>query len=595
MSARPTSTDLAAMLHAAAAHHRAGRLDEAARGYAAVLAASPGNADALHLSGVIALQRGDPASAARQIAQALARNPRLADAEANLGEALRALGQPQQAEAAWTRALALSPGQLAARLGRAAVRRDLGDFAGAALDAEGALAHAPPGALAAAQPAADRARICDWSRRREDLAVLRQSLAAGAPQPSPLVVLALLDDPAALRRMAEILAPPSALATVAPPVRRAGGPLRVGFLAGELGNTALWQLAVEAIECLDRTRVEPVGLFWGNVRPDPLRTRIEQAFARVHLCPAASDAALIDFARNQRLDIAIDMTGYTRGARPALFAARVAPVQVNWLGWPGTMGGASHDYIVLDQVIAPRESDHGFSEAVVRLPHSYQPNDRRRAIVAPLPSREQVGLPPTGFVFACFNQPYKIDPEIFEIWMNIVRETPGSLLWLLGGLPQAIANLRTAAARAGLAPERLVFAPPLPGPAHRARLALADLALDTAPCNGHTTTSDALWAGLPVLTCAGQSFASRVAASLLTAAGLPDLVAETHDDYAALALSLARSPDRLAALRERVRAARSSALFDTPAYAAAFAAALEAMHARRLSGQPPAPITVAAD
>lgn len=595
MSARPTSLDLAAMLQAAAAHHRAGRLDEAERGYAAVLAASPGNADALHLSGVIALQRGDPATASRQITQALARNPRMADAEANLGEALRALGQPQQAEAAWTRALALAPGQLAARLGRAALRRDRGDFSGAAYDAEAALVHAPPGALAPAQPAADRARICDWSRREEDLAVLRQSLAAGAPPPSPLVVLALLDDPVALRRMADRLAPPPAPAPPLPPARPAGSSLRVGFLAGELGDTALWQLAVEAIECLDRTRIEPIGLFWGNLRADPMRARIERAFARVHLCPAASDAALIALARKQQLDIAVDITGYTRGARPALFAARVAPVQVNWLGWPGTMGGSNHDYIVLDQIIAPQGSDNAFSEAVVRLPRSYQPNDRHRAIIAPLPSREQVGLPTTGFVFASFNQPYKITPELFEIWLKLLREEPGSILWLLGGLPQATANLTAHAARAGIAPERLIFAPPLPGPAHRARLALADLALDTIPCGGHTTTSDALWAGVPVLACPGQSFASRVSASLLTAAGLPDLVTHSPETYAALALTLARTPERLAALRERTRAARTSALFDTPAYAAAFTAAFEAMHARLLAGQPPAPITVAAD
>jgi len=172
---------------------------------------------------------------------------------------------------------------------------------------------------------------------------------------------------------------------------------------------------------------------------------------------------------------------------------------------------------------------------------------------------------------------------------------PGSVLWLLGGLPQATANFAAHAARAGIAPERLIFAPPLPGPAHRARLTLTALALDTAPYNGHTTTSDALWAGVPVLTCAGQSVASRVSASLLTAASLPDLITDSPQAYAALALMLAREPDRLATLRERTRAARASALFDTPAYAAAFTAALEAMHTRYLTGQPPAPITVASD
>ena len=475
MAARPTSLDLPTMLQAAAAHHRAGRLDEAGRGYAAVLAASPGNADALHLSGVITLQRGDPANAARQIARALARNPRMADAEANLGETLRALGQSRRAEEAWTRALALAPGQLAARLGRAAVRRDLGDFAGAALDAETALTHAPPGALAPAQPAADRARICDWSRREEDLAVLRQSLTASAPPPSPLVVLAMLDDPELQRRMADSLAPPPAPAPPLHSARTTGSPLHVGFLAGELGDTALWQLAVEAIECLDRARIEPIGLFWGNLRTDPMRERIERAFAHVHLCPTLNDGALVTHAREQQLDIAVDMTGYTRGARPALFAARIAPIQVNWLGWPSTMGGSNHDYIVLDQVIAQQGSDNAFSEKVARLPYSYQPNDRRRAVVEPLPSREQVGLPPAGFAFPCFSQPYKITPELFEIWLPSAwsarqrplaarRSAPGdgqlrspcSARWHRAGAP----DLRPAAPRPG---------PPRPPHAHRSR------------------------------------------------------------------------------------------------------------------------------
>ena len=270
-------------------------------------------------------------------------------------------------------------------------------------------------------------------------------------------------------------------------------------------------------------------------------------------------------------------------------------MQVNYLGYPGTTGAKAIDYLVADRVIAPEGSEAGFSEALVRLPGSYQPNDRQRGIAPAAPTRREAGLPAEGFVFACFNQPYKIDPELFAGWMALLQAIPRSVLWLIGGLPEAATNLRAAAQRAGVSPGRLVFAPPVPLAAHLARHALADLALDTRAYNGHTTTSDALWAGLPVVTVPGQSFAARVSASLLSAAGLPELIAGSLAEYLALAEALAGDPMRLADLRARLAASRTgAALFDTPAYVRGFDAALAEMHRRRCAGAAPGPITVSA-
>jgi predicted O-linked N-acetylglucosamine transferase (SPINDLY family) len=253
--------------------------------------------------------------------------------------------------------------------------------------------------------------------------------------------------------------------------------------------------------------------------------------------------------------------------RPEIFAYRPAPVQVNYLGYPGTTGAPYMDFIIVDRFVVPPHHAPHFSERLAYLPDCYQPNDRARPIAAATPSRTACGLPATGFVFCAFNQAYKITPTVFDLWMRLLAATPASVLWLLETHPQASANLRTAAAQAGIDPQRLVFAPRLPLPAHLARHRLADLFLDTLPVNGHTTTSDALWTGLPVLTCAGDTFVSRVAGSLLHAAGLPDLVTASLADYEALALDLAHDPQRLGSLRERLATNRETMpLFDSPRY-----------------------------
>ncbi len=288
------------------------------------------------------------------------------------------------------------------------------------------------------------------------------------------------------------------------------------------------------------------------------------------------------------MDIAIDLKGYTTDSRPGILRWRPCPVQVNYLGYPGTMGADYIDYLIADPVVIPPGSEPFYSERVVRLPDCYQPNDRQRRIAEATPGRREAGLPENGFVFCCFNNNYKLTPDVFSLWMRLLHRVGGSVLWLLEDNAAAAANLRREAAARGIDPSRLVFAPRADLPDHLARHRLADLFLDTLPVNAHTTASDALWAGLPVLTCVGEAFAGRVAASLLRAAGLPELVTGNLDDYEALALRLATRPEDLAALKRRLEANRLTCpLFDTDRYRRHLETAYATMWERAERGDAP--------
>jgi predicted O-linked N-acetylglucosamine transferase (SPINDLY family) len=288
------------------------------------------------------------------------------------------------------------------------------------------------------------------------------------------------------------------------------------------------------------------------------------------------------------IDIAIDLKGYTQEGRSQLFAFRPAPLQVNYLGYPGTLGADFMDYIIADPVVIPSGQEHGYSEKIIRLPQTYQPNDRRRMSAASKPSRTACGLPEGAFVFCCFNNNFKITPNVFSIWMEILRAAEGSVLWLYEDNEQACVNLRREASSRGVDPARLVFARKQPLPDHLARLQLADLVLDTRPYNAHTTASDALWVGVPVLTQPGESFVSRVAASLLTAIGLPELIMQTEADYRQMAIALAQDQAKHASLREKLAHNRvSQPLFDAPLYTRHLEQAYQAIHARHLQGLAP--------
>jgi predicted O-linked N-acetylglucosamine transferase (SPINDLY family) len=316
--------------------------------------------------------------------------------------------------------------------------------------------------------------------------------------------------------------------------------------------------------------------------------RLERAFEGFIEVGDKTDREIADLLRDLEVDIAVDLKGLTKGARPGIFALRPAPIQVNYLGYPGTMGIDYIDYLVADRVIIPETDQRWYAETIVYLPDTYQCNDARRVITERTPLRRDVGLPERGFVFCSFNGSYKITPQMFDVWMRLLQKTEGSVLWLRESNDASMRNLRREAESRGVAGERLVFAPSWSLADHLARHRLADLFLDTLPCGAHTGASDALWAGLPVLTCLGAGFAGRVAASLLHAIGLPDMVMRSLEDYETRALELAHDPTALAAIRERLARNRAThALFDTVRFTRNLETAYEQMVERYRSGEPP--------
>ena len=347
--------------------------------------------------------------------------------------------------------------------------------------------------------------------------------------------------------------------------RRHAGGLRIGYLSWDFHKHATSYLTAELFELHDRERFEVHAYSYGPDDGSAIRARIRAACDRFINVADQTHVASSQAIFNDGVDILVDLKGYTQGSRPQIMALRPAPIQVNWLGYPGTMGADWIDYIIADAFIIPQGMERFYSEKVVRLPDCYQINDRRREVGARTPSRDECGLPAQGLVFCCFNLSYKILPDIFGRWLRIMQAVPHSVLWLLETNRWAIENLRGAAAAQGVTPERLVFAPRRPPAEHLARYRLADLALDTFPYTSHTTASDALWAGCPLVTCVGETFASRVAGSILINSGMPELVTKSFEDYERLVLELATRPERLRGLRHKLQANRDTCpLFDTP-------------------------------
>jgi predicted O-linked N-acetylglucosamine transferase (SPINDLY family) len=345
----------------------------------------------------------------------------------------------------------------------------------------------------------------------------------------------------------------------------------------------------------DRARFETVAISFGPGDKTPVRKRLEAGFERFIDISGKTDVEIAACVRGMEIDIAVDLMGFTGECRSFILAQRPAPVQVNYLGFPGTMGAPWIDYIIADPSVIPVSQQGHFAEKIAYLPHCYLPADRTRAI-AERPTRLQAGLPESGFVFASFNNSYKFNPAMFAIWMRLLAAVEGSVLWLPENNPPAMRNLAREAKAHGVAPERIVFAPPVPGHEnHLARLTLADLFLDTLPYNAHTTAIDALWAGVPLLTLEGNSFAGRVAASALEAAGLPELIASNAAEYEAAALRLARDPEALAGLKAKLAHNRLSCpLFDTVSFTRHLESAFATMWERQERGLPPASFAVAA-
>lgn len=372
-----------------------------------------------------------------------------------------------------------------------------------------------------------------------------------------------------------------------------GPKIRIGYVAGEFRNQATSVLLTEVLEMHDPSRFEVFAFDNGWGDGSELRRRIEAATEIVPISQLDNLQAA-KAVRDHGVDILINLNGYFGRSRTHLFALRPASIQVNYLGFPGTIGAPYIDYIIADDVVIPSTHHRYYSEKVVSLPDSYQPNDSKRRVAEDV-TRADVGLPEGAFVFCCLNNVYKIMPAAFEVWMRLLQRVPGSVLLLYSNVPEAQVNLRFEAESRGVDPRRIIFGEPWSNERHLARLRLCDLFLDTWPYNAHTTGSDALWAGLPVLTCMGASFPSRVGASLLRAVGLPDLVTESAADYEALAYRLATEPGALAGVRQRLAAnLPTAALYDTARYTRHLEAAFEQMVARARAGQAPESFSVTA-
>jgi protein O-GlcNAc transferase len=565
-----------------------GQVGEAVAAYRKSIELKPDNPDALSNLGITLRDQnllGDAVAAHRR---AIALKPDNAAAHNNLGVALSAQGELEPAAEAYRRAIELKPDYAEAWNNLGNVLQDCGRLEEAIAAYRSAVECNPDYPEAFGQFVHQRQHACDWTDFDAGQERLLELVRHGKSAVPPFLLLAsaasAADQLLCARKWAAGLRS-KVQGAFDHPRRTAGGKIRLGYLSADFHQHATAYLMAELFERHDRAQFDLIGYSYGPDDGSEMRARLVRAFDRmvdVRSMPHEEAARRI---HDDRVDVLVDLKGYTMHARTEILALRPAPVQVSYLGFPGTTGAEFIDCLIADRFIVPAQAQPFYSERVEYLPDCYQPNDTRRAIAERTPTRSECLLPDAGFVFCCFNNSYKIAPAIFDVWMRLLAAVPGSVLWLLEANAPARGNLRREAGARGVDPARLVFAPRKPLAEHLARHRQADLFLDTLPCNAHTTASDALWAGLPVLTCAGETFASRVAGSLLQAVGLPELVTASLRQYEALALALAREPRRLDELKEKLARQRLSApLFDIAALTRNLEAAYVRIWARHCSG-----------
>jgi protein O-GlcNAc transferase len=521
--------------------------------------------------------------------KAISLNPNYAEAFVNKAKALVRLGLHDQAFDIYGRAIVLKPDLAEAWLGRGNLYLERDRHAEALIDYDRALSINPELQYAEGSRLFAKLSICDWGNLTADMLHLLAGINDQKPVSFPFPVICMPSSPADQLRCAKrYVADEPEHPKLWRGERYSHERIRIAYISADFHNHATAQLMAGLFEQHDKTRFDLTALSFGPDQDSNLRHRIKRSFERFIDVRPLADEDVAKTIRSQEIDIAIDLKGFTQNARTNIFARRPAPVQVNYLGYPGTMGSDHYDYIIADQTVIPPDQCEFYSEKVVWLPDSYQVNDARRRISERTPSRRDCTLPEQGFVFCCFNNTFKITPEVFDVWMRLLKANQNSILWLIEGHPAATANLRREAENRGVAPDRLIFAPRLDSADHLARHRLADLFLDTLPCNAHTTASDALWAGLPVLTCLGPTFAGRVAGSLLQAIGLAELATTTLSEYEALALKLAREPAFLASIKEKLTRHRSThPLFNTARFARHIESAYTTMWERHQKGEIP--------
>lgn len=536
-----------------------------------------------------------PQEALADYSRALAIDPNDCTALSQCGALLAKSGQHAQALTLYERALAIDPGLAIVRLNRATALMAVQRMAEAHQEAKRLFAEHPDNPAVFDVLMETTLRTCDFAQRGQLEAVLPGHIRDGWPL-APFRVMHYSDDPILQRAVCATHVRNRRDARAAPlPARRiaSGRRLKLAYLSHDFRNHAVSIFGAGVWARHDRARFEVFAVSTGPDDASPMRRRLATGFEHFLDMRGHGAAAVAARLAREEIDILVDLGGHTTGLGQDVTALRPAPVQVGYLGWAATTANPAIDYLIADAVVAPPGSEGDFTEKLVRLPHCYHPMDPGRDPFGAAVTRAQEGLPEEAFVFCAFNGTWKIAPPLFRLWLELLREVPGSVLWLRRDNDVAERNLRQDAAAAGIAPERLVFAQRADEAAHIARHRLADLFLDTLPFAGHSTAIEALWAGLPVVSCSGNAFASRVSASALQAAGLPELAVSSLPDYRALALALARDPALLASCRETLDKGRATLpLFDIAAYTSSLEAAYETMAARARAGLAPDAFTV---
>lgn len=567
------------------------RLDEALQSFDRAIRLKPDCIDAYYNRGLILndFKRFDEALQSFDCAIQL--RPDYKEAHDNRGISLNYLKRSNEALQSHNRAIQLNPNYAEAYYNRGIALVELKQLDAALESYDKAMAIKPDLDFLYGNQLYVKTHICDWKDIEVKSLDLFERIERNEKVASPFTILALTDSLSLQRKVAEIWIDHKcpinhSLGTIQ---RRAkSGKIRIGYYSADFHNHATAYLMAELFERHDKTRFELIAFSYGPDKKDEMRQRISTAFGTFIDVRDKSDEAVALLSRTMGVDIAVDLKGFTADGRIGIFSYRAAPIQVSYMGYPGTTGSAYFDYIIADRTLIPEESQYYYSEKIVYLPNSYQVNDTKRTIADKLFTRQELGLPETGFIFCCFNNNYKITPSTFDGWMRMLNRVEDSVLWLLEDNLLAAHNLRIEAEKRGVNSLRLVFAKRLPLMEHLARHRAADLFIDTLPCNAHTTTSDALWAGLPVLTCVGEAFASRVAASLLNAIDLPELITYTQVDFEAMAIELATNQPKLQAIKDKLEKNRlTTSLFDTLLYTKHIEDAYTQMYERHQSEMPP--------
>ena len=596
LSARPDMAQIHVNLGKALSS--VGENEQAAAGFLRALQLKPDYVDAHYSLGMVLNAMARYQQAADHFFRALKLRPNFAEAEIHLGNALRELNRPDEAIDCFRRALAIDPDKEEAHVHLATIHHQRKRYPEAIAALENVLEIAPGRSDARALKLFLAAVICDWDMlAREKGALPGLGLSGKALQ--PFMMLALEDDPARHRTRSERLIEERYTLPDLGPIDRPPVPrprIRLGYFSADFHEHAVMLQLIRVLELHDRESFEIYAYSYGPAAGDAMRARARQAVDVFREVPNLNGREIAELARQDGIDIAIDLMGHTRNARPQIFAYRAAPLQIAYLGYPGTTGAGFMDYMIADRVIIPEEQRGHYSEKIIFLPHAHMATDNGKAIADRHITRREMNLPETGFVFCCFNNSYKISPAEFDIWMRLLAQIEGSVLWLAGTNDLAQRNLAVEARKRGIDPGRLIFSERMGMAEHAARHRLADIFLDTFTYTGHSTASDALWAGLPVLTSPGKGVAARVAASLLTAIGLGDLTAQSPQDYERLALELARNPDRLAVLKQRLRENRlRMPLFDTERFTQDLESGYRLAYERFLGEEAPVDIAVKAN